>query len=566
MLLCHQFPQGLQLLVLGGLPFAALPEHGHDDAVVLLDRRREGPLEELGRDPFHRTGRFRHKSVIRFLARFGVIVGIDGDLEQRLALGILHLFHAVTDLGPHAQRQVESVLDGVKVHCVPHSVAVEGHQKRDAARIHALVEAAATEAHHTLARAGQVVENLLFFGVRLFRGIRADVLLQSVPRQREIAHPVHHLIAVQPLEHVAGRGGELDSLRDAVREVVAGSVLHLQVLAPVVLVGQGIVLLDERAGAANEIQLHQVAPVVGIKALLERLDRSERDVAVLDGELLFPALGLDLLFGTNAEVKIWIDEKLQLVGEVEVILVVRSCRQQKDLVALIGQEILDHRIPLSFRIAQVVAFVDDDQLVEPFPAGVKLLGNRARLHLEVVLLCVLPPHLPQIRRTDHQRRRSKRFLVELRDRTGGNRLAQTDHIANHRTATLFQMAHRKLDRCLLEIKQLCIKRRRQMVLGNTLSRLTAEVIHDLQIHLVRRRTIHRRPTLVQNLNQVLGNVDGEVVIPPLGKPLGVLLVVMVVAELRVQFAIAHHTAEGQIARPHDRHNRIGRILRTMRQI
>ena len=62
-------------------------------------------------------------------------------------------------------------------------MAVEGHQERDAARIHALVETAAAEAHHALARAGQVVEDLLFLGVRLFRGFRADVLLQSVPRQ-----------------------------------------------------------------------------------------------------------------------------------------------------------------------------------------------------------------------------------------------------------------------------------------------------------------------------------------------------------------------------------------------
>ena len=213
-----------------------------------------------------------------------------------------------------------------------------------------------------------------------------------------------------------------------------------------------------------------------------------------------------------------------------------------------------------------MAFIDDDQLEEPLLAGIELLGDRARLHLEVILLGVLTPHLPQIRRADHERRSAKRFLVKLRDRTGSDRLAQADHVADHRTAAFLQVPHGKLDRCLLEIKQLRIKRRGQMIFGNALPRLATEVIHDLQIHLVRRWTIHRRPALVQDRDQVLGDVDGEVVIPPLREPLGVLLVVVVVAELGVQLTIAHHAAEGQVARTHDRHDRIGRILRTMRQI
>ena len=213
-----------------------------------------------------------------------------------------------------------------------------------------------------------------------------------------------------------------------------------------------------------------------------------------------------------------------------------------------------------------MAFVNDDQLEEPFLAGIELLGDRARLHLEVVLIGVLPPHRPQIRRTDHQCRHAKRFFVELRDRTGGNRLAQAHHVANHRATPLLEVSNGQLDGRLLEIKQLRVKRRGQMILGNALTRLATEVIHDLQIHLVRRWTIHRRPAFVQDRDQVLGDVDGEVVIPPLREPLGVLLVVVVVAKLGVQLTIAHHAAEGQVARTHDRHDRIGRILRTMRQI
>ena len=379
---CDKILQGVELLVAGGLPLAAMRNHLHDGFVVGIQRGRERFLEKGRADPFHRGRRVRHKRFVRLLARLRVFGRFGRDFQDRFA-GCVHILGgAVADIGiRRADGQGESILDGVKVHRVPHGVAVEGHQKRDTARIHPLEESAEAKTHHALAGARKIVENPFLGGGSGLDGGFVDILLETVARKRQILHPVYHLPAIETLEHVAGGGREHNRPRDAVREVVAGAVLHLQVLASVALVGQGIVLLDERAGAANEIQLHQVAPVIGENALLERLDRSERNVAVLDGELLFPSRGLDLLFGTDAEVEIGIDEKLQLVGEVEVILVVRSCRQQKDLVALIGQEVLDHRIPLAFRIAQVMAFVDDDQLEEPFPAGVKLLGNRARLHL-----------------------------------------------------------------------------------------------------------------------------------------------------------------------------------------
>ena len=128
------------------------------------------------------------------------------------------------------------------------------------------------------------------------------------------------------------------------------------------------------------------------------------------------------------------------------------------------------------------------------------------------------------------------------------------------------MPHGQFHGSLLEIEKLLVERGREMILRNALPRLAAKVIHDLQIHLVRRRSVHRRPTLVQNLDQILGNVDGEVVVPPLSKPPSVFLVVVVVAELGIQFAVACHPAECKVARPHYGHDRVRRVFRAVRKV
>ena len=559
--------EGVQLLVLGRTPLAALGEHVHDDPVVLPQRGGERLLEVRRADPLHRGGGVRHEVVVGVLAGLRVHGRLGRDGEQRLAGRVLVLVDPVADVGVgRAHRQVETFLDRVEVHGVAHGVAVERHEEGHAAGVHALVEAAAAEPHHALARAREVVENLLLLRGGGFRRLGVDVLLEAVTRKRELAHPIDHLLAVEALEHVAGRRAELERLGDAVGEVVQRAVPHLQVLASVVLVGEGVVLLDERARAAHEVELHQVAPVVGEEALLEGADRPRRHAAVLDRERLLAAFRRDLLLRADAQVLVGVDEELELVGEVGEVLVVGRGGEEQNLVALIGQQVLDPRVALSVAVPEVVAFVHDHQLEEALLARVELVGDGPDAHLEVVLVGVGPPHRLQVRRTDHERGGAHDLLVVLRHGACGDRLAEAHHVADHRAAALLQVAHGEFHCRLLEVEQLLVERRRQVVFRDALPRLAAEVVHDLQVHLVGRRPLDGRPAFVEDLDEVLRDVDRIGVVPPAVEPLGVLRVVVEVAELGVQLAVAEHAAEREVTAAHDRHDRVRRVLRTVRQI
>ena len=55
----------------------------------------------------------------------------------------------------------------------------------------------------------------------------------------------------------------------AQRKVGAAAVLEGEIFAPVVQVGPGVVLLDKAAGAADEVEAHELAPVVGVLGLFE---------------------------------------------------------------------------------------------------------------------------------------------------------------------------------------------------------------------------------------------------------------------------------------------------------
>ena len=90
----------------------------------------------------------------------------------------------------------------------------------------------------------------------------------------------------------------------------------------------GVVLLDEAARAADQVQPHQVAPVVGVFALLKGGQGTDR--ALMPADELGLAQFSEQLLGTNANVLLLVDEEPKLVGQVEVGLVVGRGGQQDD--------------------------------------------------------------------------------------------------------------------------------------------------------------------------------------------------------------------------------------------
>ena len=107
---------------------------------------------------------------------------------------------------------------------------------------------------------------------------------------------------------------------------------------------------------------------------------------------------------------------------------------------------------------------------------------------------------------------------------------------------------------------------RQSKLGNAATCLATEIEHDLQVYLVRRWLVLRRPAFVKYLDKILCYVEAERIVPALRKPFVELASVIRVSEFRIQLAIAHQAAERQIAGTHQRHNRVGSVIRAMCKI
>ena len=95
---------------------------------------------------------------------------------------------------------------------------------------------------------------------------------------------------------------ELQGFRYAVGEVRLASIRELQVFPTIALVCQGKVILNEGAGAANQEELHQFAPIISLIALFKRLDAADVDVAMLALKLSLASQTLDVSFWADAKV------------------------------------------------------------------------------------------------------------------------------------------------------------------------------------------------------------------------------------------------------------------------
>ena len=145
--------------------------------------------------------------------------------------------------------------------------------------------------------------------------------------QVQLVHRIDHLRRVQLGVLVVGVGlvyGELNRLGHAGREEGLGPVLVGEELPPGFLVGLGVVVLDEAAGASYKVEPHQVAPVVGVLAEVEGRQGARR--GLMTPAELHLAQFAQVPLGPNAQVLIVLHEHAQLVGQVQVGLVIRSGR------------------------------------------------------------------------------------------------------------------------------------------------------------------------------------------------------------------------------------------------
>ncbi len=389
---------------------------------------------------------------------------VDGEGVDEFARIIVNIIAiGLFDFAADGEREV--IFDRVEEDAVAHDVAIDGHEEGETRGVHAFEEAGAAEAHHAFTGAREVVKECFFFLVGEGRCVRGEIFLEAVAREAEVAHGGDGLIGIEAFEHVAFGGIEFESFWEAVWEIGARAIFADEVVAVGGRVVECVIAADEGARAAHEVELHEVAPIVGLFAAVEGVDARERDTVMGVGEFLFAAFDFDLSFWADAEVFIGGDEEFELVAEVREVFVVWGCGEEEDLVILVVEEALDIFVAGARAVAEVVAFIDDDEAIEAFARRVDGRGDGAHGHFEVVELCIAFPHIDEFRRAEDEGGAAEDDFVDFSDGGCGDSFAEADDVANHGTAALFEVAHGKFDGGFLVFEEVGIERGGQSVVA-----------------------------------------------------------------------------------------------------
>ena len=118
-------------------------------------------------------------------------------------------------------------------------------------------------------------------------------------------------------------------------------------------------------------------------------------------------------------------------------------------------EVSDVAIACSLVVAQIMAFIHNDQLIISCIINIYRFSHGHYICLQVILPTIFCPHILQVGGADNQRIAAECVFIHLGNSAGGNGFSQSNHIANHGTATFLvvQMAGCDFDRCLLELKE-----------------------------------------------------------------------------------------------------------------
>src|SRR6266567_4279877 len=151
-----------------------------------------------------------------------------------------------------------------------------------------------------------------------------------------------------------------------------------------------VVAFDEAARAADHEQTHQLAPVVGIHALLERRE-TIYGALVLARELVHASVAItpEIFLGADANNVFRLKKEPNLVCKVEVGFVVRRSRNENALAGVAGNIIADGGPTPALAISEIMALVNDDHS-EATQIRENVLGLRCRDNFrnQAVTVCV----------------------------------------------------------------------------------------------------------------------------------------------------------------------------------
>ena len=167
------------------------------------------------------------------------------------------------------------LFDGMEKYVVAQDMSLNGLKERLPAAFQPLKQVGAAESHQSLACAGEIVENVLFFNCCVAQDniLRRHVVTQTIAGQVEPVDGVNYIRRIETrilVSVIFLINLELDCSWETRWEIGASAVFKSQKLATSRRVGFGVVLLNETAGTAHEIQAHQFTPVIGVFTFFER--------------------------------------------------------------------------------------------------------------------------------------------------------------------------------------------------------------------------------------------------------------------------------------------------------
>ena len=146
-------------------------------------------------------------------------------------------------------------------------------------------------------------------------------------------------------------------------EVGALVATHFDVLSAA-FVQQRVVFKYEGAGAAHHVVTQQITPIFSDVAVLERLQRVGAALFLgFEQTLVAGEVALDHAQRAAGQYLVFGQEQPELIGKIDVVLVVRRRRQQHHA-RLAGAQVFENRpIALAVAVAQIVRLVDQHQMI-----------------------------------------------------------------------------------------------------------------------------------------------------------------------------------------------------------
>ena len=485
---------------------------------------------------------------------------------HRLKISRVRTLQAQLVIRETTRRNAQLVVNRINPQLVTNQLTSQRLNKRITRRAQTLIQTRKHKATHiTTTRTSRLNNRLI---LRRMASIRVVIPRNVITRQTQIPQIIKSLVILHKASGVISLKTMAHRLRHPIR-VIELTRRQLQVAA--LLRHQTIrrsphlrrrLALSVRTSTTHQMVTHQRAPIL---RLLRNLKSTQgRQVTLQLVELL--RVLLQTLLRNDAQVSVLIKIQSQLRLHITKRQVKRG-RSQKQNTRLITRDILLNGTPhLRILITQIMRLITNHQLIT---RQIRQLSSRHRIanHLthHVILAQMLIPHLLQVLRAQHQ---NAHILFVLQHRRHSNRsqsLTQTHHVTQHRATTAHQTARQRMSSRFLIIHQHMLQTWRKRILLLTKTSVLRQLVADLHIHVIRVSRLN--PRLINQINNLAGNIKRRTLTPQLLKPILQLRRMVRISQLNIELQIRVQTRTSKVRRTHKTHHRmhIAR-LRSVRNI